>query len=61
MIALMSNSSLMLPDCYYRDGKKAVNSLYHFCSTDPQFLSVVDWSLIATDLYIGENGIKNNM
>ena len=23
-----------------------MNSLYHFCSTDPQFLRVVNWSLI---------------
>ena len=32
----------------YRDRKKVVNSLYHFCSIDPQFLWVTDWLLIAT-------------
>ena len=46
----------MLPDHFfllYRDGKKGLgNSLYYFCSTALQILWVVDWSLIAADLYI---------
>ena len=36
-------------------GKKGlVNSLYHSCSTDPQFLRVVNWSRIATKACILE-------
>ena len=35
---------------YIGMGKKGlVNGLYHFCSTDPQFLRVVNWSLIGVN------------
>ena len=45
--------SLALPDRFfllYWDGKKGlVNGLYHFCSTDPQFLRFVNWLLIGVN------------
>ena len=51
-----SSASLALPDpffFYMGTGKKGlVNSLYHFCSADPEFLRVVDWPLIATKVCI---------
>ena len=48
---MMLAVSLALPDpffFYMGTGKKGlVNSLYHFCSADPEFLRVVDWPLIS--------------
>ena len=46
--------SLALPDRFFsfifgREKKGLVNGLYHFCSTDPQFLRVVNWSLIGVN------------
>ena len=45
---------------YIGTGKKGlVNSLYQFCSADPQFLGVVDWPLItAKRRRIGENDVE---
>ena len=46
-VAMYVKFSLALPDRFflrYGDGEKGlVNSLYHFCSTDSQFLGIVNW------------------
>ena len=46
--------SLALPDRFFsfilgQEKKGLVSGLYHFCSTDPQFLWVVNWSLIGVN------------
>ena len=53
IVTLHKTGSLALPDRFFsfilgREKKGLVNGLYHFCSTDPQFLRVVNWPLIAT-------------